>query len=356
MILQSPILYVMLIITMTKTTLLAIFTVAVLLTGTVASPLGLLGSADALKSKGNSASAINSNKVCGDRLCSEPTKEVKTEAKKKEEIKKEKKTESAEKAKEVPKKDEKSETMEQAKKTASLKVPKTISGIVTSVQDPGQGHESHQLAVILPPIENTYRGYITYSASENVQLVALHGPLKAGNAKSQAIWTTDGKTKFGLTFVDKETSSGVWQFTGNAVALHTKNTEPFTVTYSVTYTEYDATNEKVIRGTTTSSQDPGIGHETHQLAVLLAPNEKSYSGHITYDASKPVQIVTLLGPMNKGELAGMPYWTPDDKTFYALVLVPAKSAGSTMFSGNALALHTMNQEPFTVSYSIVLTK
>ncbi len=342
---------------MTKYTLLAIFTVAVLLTGTIAGPIGFVQSADALKSKGNSASKINSNKVCGDRLCSEPATEKKpVEEKKKEQVKSEKKAESAEKAKEVPNKDKKSETMEAAKTTGTLKVPKTMSGIITSVQDPGQGHESHQLAIVLPPSENTYRGYITYSASENVQLVALHGPLKEGNAKSQAIWTTDGKTKFGMTFVDRENSSGIWQFTGNAIAIHTKNTEPFTVSYSVTYTEHSITSEKVYRGTATSSQDPGVGHKTHQLAVLLAPSEKNFSGHITYDASEPVQIVTLLGPMSKSELKGMPYWTTDDKNFYALIMVPAKSAGSTMFSGNALALHTMNQEPFTVSYSIVLTK
>ena len=194
---------------MTKTTLLAIFTVAVLLTGTIAGPMGLIQSADALKSKGTSASSINSSKVCGDRLCSEPATEKKpVEEKKKEQVKAEKKAETAEKAKEVPKKDAKSETMDAAKETATLKVPKTVTGVITSVQDPGQGHEGHQIAIVLPPSENTYRGYITYSASENVQLVALHGPLKEGNAKSQAIWTTDGKTKFGLTFVDRENSSG----------------------------------------------------------------------------------------------------------------------------------------------------
>lgn len=345
---------------MTKYTLLAIFTVAVLLTGTIAGPMSFIQSADAIKSKGNSASKINSSKVCGDRLCSEPATEKKpVEEKKKEQVKTEKKAETAEKAKEVPKKDAKSETMEAAKEIATLKVPKTVTGIITSVQDPGQGHENHQLAIVLPPSENTYRGYLTYSASEPVQLVALHGPLKEGKAKSQAIWSTDGKTKFGLTFVDKENSSGVWQFTGNAIALHTKNTEPFTVSYSVTYTEHDITSNKVIRGTATSIQDPGIGHKTHQLALLLAPDgedPRNYSGHITYDASEPVQVVTLIGPMDKSELKGVPYYTMDDKTFYALVMVPAKSAGSTMFSGNALALHTINQEPFTVSYSIVLTK
>jgi len=342
-----------------KTTFLAFFTVAVLLTGTITGPIGLIQSADALKSKGNSVNAINSKKVCGDRLCSEPITEKKpVEEKKKEQVKTEKKDETAEKDK-VPKKDTKAETMEAAKAISSLKVPKTVTGMVTSVEDPGQGHENHQIAIVLPPSEKTYRGHITYSASENVQLVALHGPLKEGKAKSQAIWSTDGKTKFGLTFVDRETSSGVWQFTGNAIALHTKNTEPFTVSYSVTYTEHDITSDRVIRGTATSSQDPGIGHKTHQLAVLLAPNEeepRNYSGHITFDASEPVQVVTLLGPMDKSELKGLPYWTTDDKTFYALVMVPSKSAGSTMFSGNALALHTMYQEPFTVSYSIVLTK
>ncbi|MDH3312836.1 MAG: hypothetical protein OEM28_06775 [Nitrosopumilus sp.] len=339
---------------MTKTTLLAIFTVAVLLTGTIAGPMGLIQSADALKSKGTPVSPINSKQVCGDRLCSEIPKEVKTEEKKKE-VKTEKKTEAAEKAKEVPKKDAKSETMEAAKAVATLKVPKTVTGVLTSVQDPGQGHESHQLAIILPPSENTYRGHLTYTASENIQLVALHGPLKAGMAKGQATWSTDGKTKFGLTFVDKETSAGVWQFSGNAIAVHTMNSEPFTVSYSVTYTEQPR-GEKIIVKTITSVQDPGIGHESHQLALLLPPRDQAYSGHLTYDASEPIQIVTLIGPLTKGQVIGLPSWTTDGETYYALSLVPAKAAGSTQFSGNAFGLHTMNETPFTVSYSLVLTK
>ncbi|QLH03341.1 hypothetical protein C5F47_07170 [Nitrosopumilus cobalaminigenes] len=342
---------------MTKTTFIAIFAVAVLLTGTIAGPIGVVQSADALKSKGTSASSINSNKVCGDRLCSEPATEKKpVEEKKKEQVKSEKKTESAEKAKEVPKKDAKSETMTSAKAVASLKVPKTVTGVLTSVQDPGQGHENHQLAIVLPPSEKVYRGYLTYTASENVQLVALHGPLKDSNVKGQKIWSTDGKTKFGLTFVDKETSTGVWQFSGNAIAIHTTNSEPFTVSYSVTYTEHITDGEKVFRKTITSQQDPGIGHEEHQLALLLPPREQAYSGHLTFDASEPVQIVTLIGPLTKGEVTGLTNWTPDGETYYALSLVPTKAAGSTQFSGNALALHTFNSEPFTVSYSLVLTK
>lgn len=340
---------------MTKTTILAFFAVAVLLTGTIAGPIGLIQSADALKSKGTSTSNINSKKVCGDRLCSEVPQEKSSEPKKKEQVKSEKKTEAAEKAKQDPNKDKKSETMEAAKAVASLKVPKTVTGVITSVQDPGQGHENHQLAIILPPSDKTYRGYLTYTASENVQLVALHGPLKAGMAKDQAIWSMDGKTKFGLTFVDRENSAGVWQFSGNAVAVHTMNTDPFTVSYSVTYTEHSTASEKVYKGTMTSKQDPGLGHENHQLALLLSPRDKAYSGHLTYDASEPVQIVTLIGPMSQEELRGVPSWTADGETFFALSLVPTKAAGSVAFSGNALALHTTTTDPFTVSYSLVLT-
>ena len=343
---------------MIKTTLLAVFTVSVLLTGTIAGPMTLLPTADALKSKGNSLSEIGSKKVCGDRLCSEVPAEEKqaAEKKKKEQVKQEKKSVESEKAKETTKKDVKSETMTAAKTAAALKSPKTTTGVITSVQDPGKGHESHQIAMILPLSENTYRGHLTYTASENVQLVALHGPLKAGMAKGQPTWSMDGKTTFGLTFVDKGNSAGVWQFSGNAIAVHAMTTEPFTVSYSVTYTEHPKDSERVIRGTTTSTPDQGIGHEEHQTVMLLGPRDKPFRGHITYDASEPVMIMTLIGPMSKGELAGMPMWTSDGETFYALVTVQTKAAGSSVFSGNAVALHTQNSEPFTVSYSLVLTK
>ena len=306
-------------------TLFAISIMVILATGVITPAIQ---ETYALKAQGNSKTEIGSKKVCGDRLCSEvPAEEKSVEKKKKEQVKSEKKSESAEKAKDAPKKDTKAESMTAAK--TITKTPKTVTGIITSEQDPGVGHENHQLAIILPPSDKTYRGYLTYTASENVQLVALHGPLKKGMDKGQAIWTVDGKTKFGLTFVDKETSTGVWQFSGNAIAVHTKNSEPFTVSYSVTYTEHSTEGQRVIKGTTTSVQDPGIGHEEHQLAVLLAPRDKAYSGHLTFDASEPVQIVTLIGPIEKGEIQGLPYWTPDGETYYVLSLIPTKAAGST---------------------------
>lgn len=110
---------------------------------------------------------------------------------------------------------------------------KTTTETITSMVDPGVGHETHQLAIILPPTSNVYKGILSYSASEPIQLVALHGPLAEGEDAGQAIWTPDGTTKFALTFVDKESAAGTWKFAGNALAVHTLNTEPFTVSYSV---------------------------------------------------------------------------------------------------------------------------
>jgi len=74
---------------------------------------------------------------------------------------------------------------------------------------------------------------LTYSASENIQLVALHGPLAPREDAGQKTWSLDENTRFALTFVEPGNSMGTWVFSGNALAVHTKNAEPFTVSYSV---------------------------------------------------------------------------------------------------------------------------
>ena len=104
---------------------------------------------------------------------------------------------------------------------------------ITSSQDPGQGHESHQLALILSPNTGTlYDGSITYTASEPVQIVVLH-EIPNTQAIGQPTWTVDGDTVYGLSLVKPGTSAGSFEFTGAALALHTTNTEPFSATVSV---------------------------------------------------------------------------------------------------------------------------
>ena len=224
----------------------------------------------------------------------------------------------------------------------------------TSVVDPGVGHETHQLAILLAPSDKVYSGTLKYDASERIQLVTLHGPLADGEDKGQAIWTPDGETKFALTFVDPKNARGEWEFAGNALAVHTMNTEPFIVDYKVDYTE-KRMSDTVMTGTTMSMQDPGMGHESHQIAILLAPSSDVYSGILSYSASENIQLVTLRGPVGADEKPAKT-WTPDGETIFELTFVDPKNAkGSWEFSGNALAVHTMHTNQMTVSYSVSAT-
>ena len=112
-----------------------------------------------------------------------------------------------------------------------------------SMQDPGIGHENHQLAVLLPPSENTYTGTLQYDASEPIQLVSLRGPLAPNEFTAKPIWTPDGETKFELTLVDQKSAKGTWDFSGNALAVHTFNTNQFIIDYKVDYTESAPANK-----------------------------------------------------------------------------------------------------------------
>ena len=93
--------------------------------------------------------------------------------------------------------------------------------------------------------------------------------------------------------------------------------------------------------TVLSSPSPGIGHEGHQLAMILPPsNGTIYDGSMTYTASEPVQIV-VLHEIDKADARGQPTWNIDGDTIYGWTLVkPDVSAGSFEYTGAALALHT----------------
>ena len=104
---------------------------------------------------------------------------------------------------------------------------------ITSSQDPGQGHQNHQLALILSPNEGTlYDGSMTFTSSESVQIVVLH-EINSQDAKGQPTWTVDGNTIYGLSLIDLKEKSGSFEFTGSALALHSPNSEKFTSTVSV---------------------------------------------------------------------------------------------------------------------------
>jgi len=222
-----------------------------------------------------------------------------------------------------------------------------------SIQDPGIGHQSHQLAVILPPSDKIYTGVLTWDSTEPMQVVELTGPLATGDDKGQPIWTTDGKTKFALTLVNVNQTAGSFRFTGNALALHFSQPTPFTVSYAVSYMT-SSPSDTVKTGTSTSIQDPGVGHSTHQLVLILPPSPNTYHGILTYSASENVQLVSLIGPINNAtDNQGQMVYTMDGKTYYALVFLdPGVQMGTWEFAGNAIAVHTLHTTSFQVSYTV----
>jgi hypothetical protein len=314
----------------------------------------------AMKAKGTSTNKYGSttkNKVCGDRLCSEPREETPKEEQPVEEeappAEEEPVAPPAEEEPVAPPAEEEPAPPEVSVTTMEpIAERKLMSGTLTSTQDPGIGHESHQLIVILPPSDKVYEGVLTYSASEPIQLVTLHGPLAKGDDMGQSIWTPDGKTKFGLTFIDIGNSAGTWYFTGNALAVHTMNKDPFSVSFTVSYMESEM-SDTIKSGTLHSVKDPGLGHEKHQLAIVLPPRDTPYFGTVSFTASERVQLVALHGPLKEGQDVGQPIWTPDGKTKFALTFVDeGQDTGVWKFAGNALAFHTNKETPFTVTYSV----
>ena len=226
---------------------------------------------------------------------------------------------------------------------------------LTSDVDPGIGHEEHHLSIILPPSNNVYSGNLRYDASEPIQLVSLIGPLGSGDDNGQPLWTPDGVTQFALVYIDPKKSNGEWDFVGNAIATHTEKTDPFIVDYKVNYEELSE-SDTVMTGTIESIIDPGVGHEFHSLAIIIPPSEDVYTGTLAYSTSEPIQLVSLKGPLGAGEGAQL-IWTPDGNTNFALTFVdPQNQMGVWEFSGNALAVHTMNTNGFTVSYAVSATK
>ena len=375
---------------MTKTVLSAVFMATILLTTAIVATVDIVPTAEAYKSQGTSNPKTGSGHglVCGDRLCSELTQEEKRQVVS--DIKSSQQDRYDTPAIQIIEKAQRGEKLTtreinilqnalrqyysdemvrqpsqieggervsmQAGKTSQIGSPNHDFGTLTSVQDPGQGHEGHQLAIILPPSENTYFGRLTFSASEPVQYVMLHGPLASEDMGGQPTWTPDGETHYALTLVDNNMRSGGFFFAGNALALHTMNETPFTATYNIMWHEIPPGEYRdgvVSSGTVHSSPDPGLGHEDHSLAIILPPSEEPYyNGVLAYSASEDVQIVVLHGPLGPGEDKGQSIWTPDGETKFALTLVENVNADRFHFSGNALALHTMNPDGFTASYSV----
>ena len=124
-------------------------------------------------------------------------------------------------------------------------------------------------------------------------------------------------------------------------------------TFSDQYVDAGSTKKVHFTQTILSSQDPGLGHENHQLALILSPNEGTiYDGSMTFTSSESVQVV-VLHEINSNDVQGQDTWTVNGNKIYALSLIdPEKKSGSFEFTGAGLALHSFNSKEFTTTVSV----
>jgi hypothetical protein len=118
----------------------------------------------------------------------------------------------------------------------------TVQNTSMSAQDPLPGHEAHQAVIAAPPREDgkIYSGVATFTASQPVEAVVLHGytPSQASDqAHGEPLNAPFGNGKVAISlmkqFTDTPINAGSFAFTGNALAFHTLDGKPFTVTYTV---------------------------------------------------------------------------------------------------------------------------
>jgi hypothetical protein len=139
-----------------------------------------------------------------------------------------------------------------------------------------------------------------------------------------------------------------------------------TPTATAAVQEPPANQNFVRQATVASGQDPLPGHESHELAFVLPPRSDGavYSGVLTYTASKPVEVVVLhnYDPQNTTavpEEYGTELTSPlpgGGGNIAITLFQPPYEAGinsaSVPFTGNGLALHTLEDDPFTATYTV----
>ncbi len=153
---------------------------------------------------------------------------------------------------------------------------------LSSSQDPGKGHENHQLAIILSPNEGTlYDGSLTYAASEPVQVAILHEILNQ-QAKGQPTWTVDGKTTYGFSLIEPEQTSGTIEFTGGALALHSTKSNQFTATVSVDGWIRGQPTEVIMQKLEIQKEEPSLKLSRANVPAIIPMHLGTFEGESVY--------------------------------------------------------------------------
>jgi len=124
------------------------------------------------------------------------------------------------------------------------------------------------------------------------------------------------------------------------------------------------TSRRFIAQTTAMSDtDPVPGHAGHQLVIAVPPREDEWiwTGTVTWTSSTPLDVVVLhrYDPSMEIDERGEPLTAPSpfrDGVIAITLVTPdsgsAVPSGTLSFTGSALAFHTTDGTPFTVTYTV----
>ena len=198
------------------------------------------------------------------------------------------------------------------------------------------------------------------------QASAIHEGNATTTVQSQTIGgntTTTGATSQDPTTAPDTTTTQNQAATGGSTT-ETGATTTQTQTPTAATQEPPMNQNFVRQGTVASS--PGQVAETENLAFILPPRNDGgvYSGVLTYTASKPVEVAVIhnYDPQNSTSIPeeyGTEFTSPlpGGTGYIAITLFQPQylgdvSAASVPFTGNALALHTAEEGPFTATYTV----
>jgi len=152
---------------------------------------------------------------------------------------------------------------------------------ITSSQDPGQGHESHQATFILSPNSGTlYVATLTYTSSEPVEIAILH-EISKDEVKDQPTWTVDGNTFYGLSMIDQGSNAGSIKFTGSALALHSDSNK-FTATVSVDGWIRGQPTEIILQQLEPEQEEPSLKLSRSNVPATIPLHLGTYEGDPVY--------------------------------------------------------------------------
>lgn len=120
-------------------------------------------------------------------------------------------------------------------------IPYIIQNTVNSTQDPLPGHESHQVAIVAPPMKDgkIYSGIISFTSSQPVEVIILHKYEKNFNFANygKPLSASFGNGNYAASvikqFTDPTFNAGSFAFAGNALAFHNLEGKQFSVTFTL---------------------------------------------------------------------------------------------------------------------------